>query len=1412
MPQDQYDLNSFRREMQKTPAQPLIDRIADEEGLSPSARRTLRGMSQQEGGKLGTQTSGANAHGPLQVVPETGLRYVSPAEWETLEGKVRAGVRYTKHLDELFGGDSYYTAAAYHAGEGKVLPYFKSKERLPRSAEFYDKAADIYTGDHAQRVLSHIGQGDDDPLSFDAFRAEGANQLTKPAQAAPLLRRESRRGPVRQNQPVVAGLERLFDYQQSTPLFGQTPDTPVSQPSTPPTKQTVNARTPRLTLKDWQAAPQQARDFLVHGMALPDPEEQAPKHWDKVAAQNRQAQEAKQKKAQERGGQWGALRRLGEGVKTGVGQTALGLADLPRTMLKSRLTPEGQASVDEAYGSVGKTFDEWKAGLQEDEAAVSALPPDASWLQQAARLGGNAAGQVLPMVALTAMGVPPVAAAITSTVGQDVARETPGDEMLLDALWAGVGAKAGGMAERLALGTAAKVAPGSALGRQLTGRAITGAAGAGVGGAEALARGMDGQDALQNIVTSGLMDAAFYPGRQHAGASGRVATESSAPELDAQVRQAFGLTVDEHQQALAELHTQAQPLLAAVEQGRLAQERDAQFLSQGIVPVGREAVAAGQTAATQLAALESQAERLLSQAEAAAQYEATLRAQAGFWMPEETSPEVETAMRMTDEPVTRATTAATADPLSLESFRAESATVAPQTAAAATVAELPTAEAPPVDVWREGQLARLNALFPDTDSALGQQTEIGAEGVRPNALLMETPPDSPSAQPTNPPALHRRSGEAGFVSGQVITDIGQGIANAASAATQPGARGRFFDTVGSAQTAAQLATPKFVGRNIVQHFVFTGQEKLVQGVASALDAGFSKLTGTARTNIAPDVPFFRHYVDGMKQAVAAHQQGQPLPGKPNLPPGTRSNKLGKAFDNLLFWINEVPDAGNWTGHYQRAFDALVKTAQRSGQPLNGKARAALLDRAMAEANYATLRDPNFVSETASRIRSALNSLSKPVTGTENFGLGDFVLKYSQTPGALTKRALEYSPLGLFEAARHAVHAVHGADPYARRQALLSLSRATVGTAQTLGAGAALNALGILAAPSDEKDYTLKAEEGRAGLRGFSVNLSALVRLPETLNALSRGVQPDLRPVKGDKLVPIDWVQPWAMGASVGASLMELQRKGELTGMKGAQAGAAAAGNSLTNVLEVMGDQSVFKNVAHYLEQARGRNFVEATGNIARSIAVDAPASFVPGLLRQTRGFTDDYTRDTRPETRRGLSGVVEEARNKVLTQLPGVSSRFPARVSLLTGEPVKTAIGQQGAPGKLAATVLPGQVNTYDPSAIQTEISRLNRALPVGEGVSLRLPRLSGKAVGVQDWNEPTSLLREREAAFGHTFAAAAGELVNSLEYETASDAEKALALKKLIKELRTATYRAEPRGLAGLKLQYQFPELREEP
>ena len=574
-------------------------------------------------------------------------------------------------------------------------------------------------------------------------------------------------------------------------------------------------------------------------------------------------------------------------------------------------------------------------------------------------------------------------------------------------------------------------------------------------------------------------------------------------------------------------------------------------------------------------------------------------------------------------------------------------------------------------------------------------------------------------------------------------------------------RAEVSETAGSVQTAAQLGNPRFVIRNVLQHLVYGKQERAATRLAATLDWAYSKATGKPRQIAAPSGSDLQSYARNWSKAVEAYKAGRPLPGKPNADYITAdANKLGRAVGKVMAWVNEIPDAANWQTRFEGALQSIVAASKKSKSPLDADA---VIDQAWMEANHAALRDSNFASEGMQKIKQGFNTLSSPIFGTDKFGVGDFILKYAQTPGALLKRGLERSPLGLFQVAKDATTP----GQFRRRNTLLALSRVAEGAATGIGLGAALAAGGILVGP-EEENRTGQAMEREEGVRGYSLNTSALVRF-------FTGESTEMR--EGDTLYSIDWAQPWAMNLSAGAALMNLHKRGKLGPGSAAGATGEAVYNSLAKTLDVMGDQSVLKNLTKYASRVQGETEGDKWLNALKAVGLDVPSSFVPSLARQARQVVDPYERDTRAEQPGGFEGFVSEATNRALAQLPGVSQAFPTRPSYLTGQDKKTAFGEMSVPARIAAQLSPGNISTYAPKPIAREVDRLREA---GFDVALGMPK--------RRLFEPTSALREREQQFAIEFSDAAKRLIGHPLYNEYVDEVKARALNNLAKYLREST------------------------
>jgi hypothetical protein len=406
------------------------------------------------------------------------------------------------------------------------------------------------------------------------------------------------------------------------------------------------------------------------------------------------------------------------------------------------------------------------------------------------------------------------------------------------------------------------------------------------------------------------------------------------------------------------------------------------------------------------------------------------------------------------------------------------------------------------------------------------------------------------------------------------------------------------------------------------------------------------------------------------------------------------------------------------------------------------------------------------------------------------------------------RSIEYSPLGLWSAARYASKALEG-DPNGRRDAIQALSKVITGTGSGVAMGAALAALGIIVVPDDD-DMTSEILESERGNRGYSFNLSALLRV---IASPVSGTFEDAKKLNdGDWLVPIGWAAPWALQASVGAAMY---KKASLK-----KAGIDTF-HTLAKGLEVMGDESVFRSIGDYIDVGiRGAKKAEsgkekeaAVEAIAAKFMKDTPQSFSPGILRSIGRAIDPNTRDYRPEVRSGkITAAAKEGLERALAgALPGLSLSYPERTSAMTGEARRTSIGDMGAFGRAAAIVLPVMPTRYKDDAFYSEIIRLNKindpaaAKERGEkserDLSLYVPPMREKQAEIKGYQEPTSQLRERENAFAKQIAVKGKRLVASPAYRFANDEKKMEMIGALVGEETKRTEEAVKPRLLQQKL-----------
>lgn len=399
-----------------------------------------------------------------------------------------------------------------------------------------------------------------------------------------------------------------------------------------------------------------------------------------------------------------------------------------------------------------------------------------------------------------------------------------------------------------------------------------------------------------------------------------------------------------------------------------------------------------------------------------------------------------------------------------------------------------------------------------------------------------------------------------------------------------------------------LLNPKTLGRNIVGNALFNTLDTASKTLAVPVDKVMSAFTKT-HTRALPQVGESLKGLKlgaerGFKEAMHGINTAD-VSSRYDLQSGkVFKSKIGQAFETALDLGLRVPDRAFYNSVYA---ESLANQLKASGLK---EPTQKMLDTAEQEALEGVFQNKSKLSDVALGLRQQFNRV-----GTKEFGLGDLLIPYAQTPANLAEQGINYSPLGLLKAGA----SLKGGN---QRQASLDIARALIGT----GIGAA----GYNAVKSGQATGSL--ETGK----GFQQDL----RLKKNLELL--GIRPQQ---VGD--MSYSQFQPASIPFAVGA--------------------ATATGESPTQAgLNTLLDLPFLQNYNQIMSDIKDKGLAQAGANFTASI----PSQFVPTALGQINQAFDNTVRETYSPNK------LQQGLNVAGAKIPFVAQTLPARVNV-KGEPVQ---------------------------------------------------------------------------------------------------------------------------------------------
>jgi len=596
-----------------------------------------------------------------------------------------------------------------------------------------------------------------------------------------------------------------------------------------------------------------------------------------------------------------------------------------------------------------------------------------------------------------------------------------------------------------------------------------------------------------------------------------------------------------------------------------------------------------------------------------------------------------------------------------------------------------------------------------------------------------------------------------------------------------------------------LLNPKTIGsRNVLGNVSQMAQTRINKYIMSAIDYAKSNLTGsdrkiTFRTNRGINNVFKDFFQDIYTGARAGWEGYSPygtisefrtatqqFKGKHN--PLTYMEKalgasLGGAGD-YPFYMKAVKDTiGEMSvlramNEGYKGADIKIKAKEYADEVINSALKISdfageVLNKANRAGEKATFRDPNVVSAILKQVHDALNIAgfgkpTKKIIGkipSREYGLGDLVVFFSQTPGSLINIGIEYSPAGILKSMYYIGKGINdslkGTGKIETEKVVESLVKSVTGTLFYSGLGYYLTRKGAMTGKGP-KDTEAKQFLDEQGKKTYSFNASAIIRWAK--NGFKN--DEDLKTNESDKWYTYDWFSPFSFNVKLGANLGEETQKE--TTLKG------VLSKAWKTSLESLYSESTINNLVMPFKGYDIENSLKQT-------LLSSATRFVPmsSILNQIRQLTDNASRSTKNDDAR------IQVMNMVKNRIPGLSKTLP-EVITTTGQAKE--MYQGGTNNFLNVVLNPGFISKYK----ETSGTKLLIDLYKSTGETKQFPRKVEKSLNI--YNQPVDLTQEQQADLqkyiGYSTMRTLDSLVNNKQFNNLADDKKVKAIYNALNEI----------------------------
>lgn len=594
---------------------------------------------------------------------------------------------------------------------------------------------------------------------------------------------------------------------------------------------------------------------------------------------------------------------------------------------------------------------------------------------------------------------------------------------------------------------------------------------------------------------------------------------------------------------------------------------------------------------------------------------------------------------------------------------------------------------------------------------------------------------------------------------------------------------KLHEKLGALRRISMLANPKTQVRNLVGNAAMN----LMGRMSSAIDGMLQRMlirdpnlrTNTIFKRRSPEYSnartFAKEYFKANKEAVSGDSRYDSRTARLLRDRDTFKNKamrfVEQKTNRVMEWGDEIFTGNAFQRHFANEVVARKLSMEDLKNPANRQQLEQVINHAALKAQKETFRDESRLANSITSLKNRLNNSKNPLAKAAGAWI-DGVIPFTKTPINVTKRAIDYSPLGIIKTVYQGIES--RGTPMAKANFINSLSQNLTGTVMA-GLGYTLAQSGLIRVGGDDKEEYYESDQGR---QRYSLEI-------------------------GDTSISLDWLSPAAMPFFMGAVWSETDGADSIDDV-------FAAGQQIFGPLMEMSMMSSADDMITNIRKSDTN--IEA---IAEALIYTPFESYIlqyfPTIGSQLNQVIDPTRRTTYTNADSEVLGRLEKTGRKALNKLPGANLLLENMgLKDVANAPYVNAWGEkQVNNGNVLERVFnsfvnPAYVNEIKSDVVDREIERLYNSNV--EDSKYIIPTTSFGTVtnGGNEYKMTTTEVTKHRQTQGRMSKQILRSLINNSAYRSASDEDKI----KMIKDVyKYAEYRADTKMLEGRGKTYNIKE-----